>query len=184
MTAWLWRAGCHISRGLLMRTLKFVVLLFPAMAGCMGYVPGRQYYWDSQVREMCEKDGGMIVYERVPITKAQVESGVQPSTWTGMGVGRGDRRIGAPPKALARPWTLVYSEFKFTEIRDGNPSVSRTEITFVRSGDQSMVARYVLYGRGGGDFPSIAHPSSFSCPDLQTMASEINKLFMVIDENK
>lgn len=167
-----------------MGKLKFVVLLLPAFTGCLGYVPGRQSYWDEQVKEMCGKDGGMTIYEHVPITKVQVESGVQPSTWTGMGIGRGDRKIGAPPKALARPWTLVYSEYKSNVIRDWNPSVSRTEITFIRSDDQSIVARYVLYGRGGGDFPSIAHPSSFSCPDLQTMASEINKLFTVVDEGK
>ena len=171
------------AKSLLIQMLKLSVLLIPALAGCMGYVPFRQTYWDQQVKVLCEKDGGITIYERVRITEEDIHRGTQPVGWTGGSIGGGERRISATVKQLARPDALVYYEEKWTVIREYNPGVGRSEKTFIRGSDQAIVARYVSYGRHGGDFPTgIVHDSSFRCPDSKSMSADINKLFIVIDE--
>jgi hypothetical protein len=68
----------------------------------MGWVPGRQSYWDAKVKEMCNKDGGVTIYERVSVPKIDLERGVLP-------VGA-DGQIGISLGALAHPDAPIYWE--------------------------------------------------------------------------
>ena len=56
-------------------TVKLLVLIPVALVLLLllvvGFFEGRKAYWDSQVREMCEKDGGVKVFETFPITRSQ-----------------------------------------------------------------------------------------------------------------
>lgn len=144
-----------------------------ALAGCMGYVPGRQTYWDSKVREMCQQDGGVQIYQRVRISKADVERKIVPMY--------SDGRLGVAPRDGAHPQAPVVSERKITYIREEpNPQVWRTEHVIRRSSDQAIVARWVIYTRAGGDIPTgISHGTSFVCPDLERIVSDLSTLFIV-----
>ena len=148
--------------------------LFPILfSGCMGYVPGQQSYWDEQVREMCERDGGVRIYEKLRITKADIEL-----------LGRVGGKIGVPAKDLANPKAPAYQELKITRIRDGNPRVSRTDLIIVRRADQTVVAQATIYARSGGDFPSPAQTSGYRCPDAKTIMSDLQELFIVEGDSK
>ncbi|MDP1537817.1 MAG: hypothetical protein Q8L95_11600 [Burkholderiales bacterium] len=149
--------------------LVLMALLLSAMlAGCMGYVPGQQSYWDAQVREMCEKDGGVTVYEKVSISRSDIDL-----------LGRVGGKIGIPAKELASPNAPVYEELKISYLKQGNPQITRSEMTIVRRLDQLVVARAIIYARSGGDIPSPSHPSSFSCPDMKVIRSDLQQLFVV-----
>ena len=158
-----------------------VVTLTVTISGCLGYVPGRQTYWDSEVRDMCAKDGGFTVYEKVRISRADVERGVLPRNWPSGQIGKVDPIIGFAPKALARPDAPIYAvDEGNTIIRDWNPRVIRTQERVERR-DGVVVARYVLYTRSGGDVPSPSHPSSYTCPDIHPMFQELSKQLIVVE---
>jgi hypothetical protein len=141
------------------------------LAGCMGYVPGRQTYWDGKVKEMCEKDGGVRLFQKVHLSKSDVEV-----------LGRVDGKIGIPIKELAHEKALVYAVHTVTIVRAEVPYIWRTESSITRRRDQVVVARWVAYTRSGGDFPSPAHESRFTCPDQRTITSDIQQLFIVQED--
>jgi len=151
------------------RRIRVLALVVPTLiAGCMGYAPGSQTYWDSQVKEMCEKDGGVRVFERLLISRTDIDL-----------LGRVDGKIGVPVKALAHPNAPAYAVNKVTILRQGNPGVWRSDWEIFRRVDQVVVARVTIYNRSGGDFPSPAHESRFTCPDLKQITSDMQQLFIV-----
>jgi hypothetical protein len=144
---------------------RWLVLLGIVAAGglivgdLVDYMPGRQTYWDARIRELCEKDGGVAILDRVSVAK-------------------GDSTAIAV-KALADPKAPVYAETRSTTIREGNPSVWRSEWQVVRRSDQAIVARAIQYSRAGGDFPTVANATWFGCPDNDRMKASLEKLFVV-----
>ena len=152
----------------------FVAAIFGSV-GCMGYLPGRQTYWDAKVREMCKADGGVRILERVRISEAEVRL-----------LGQADGRIGIPVKELAPPDAPVYAVLNRALLEHvGNLGVGRTESTIIRRADGAVVARWVAYSRTGGDVPTgLAHESTYWCPELKTIASDLQQLFIVVDNPK
>ena len=146
-------------------------MIATTQAGCMGWVPGRQSYWDAKVKELCKKDGGVTIYEKVRISRSDLKRGVL--------LVNGSGEIEVSQKAFARPDAPVYAERKITYLREGNPVVGRTEWNFIRRADDKIVAKSISYGRGGGDFPSPAERSSFRCPDRQKELADLQQLFIV-----
>ena len=142
------------------------------LAGCAGYVPGAKSHWDSKVKEMCKKDGGVTVYQQVHVSKDEVSRHVLP---TNAG------RLSVAPKGLAHPDAPVYAIDRVTTLKEGNPIVRRTETDIVRRRDGAVVAKLVRYARLGGDFPpGVMEGSSFVCPDPLAMYLELsNRLFIV-----
>ena len=151
-----------------------------ALAAVFDYLPGRQTYWDYKITSLCENDGGFTVLKPIHISKAAIERGVLPRTWPSGQIGKGEPTIGFAPKPLAHPEAPVYSvEESENVLREWNPRVTRRQAAVQRPSGE-VVARYVMYGRGGGDFPSFAHPSSFTCPDIHPMFQRFSeKLFVV-----
>jgi hypothetical protein len=147
------------------------VVIVSVLYGCMGWMPGRQSYWDAKVKEMCKTDGGVTIYEKIRISRADLKRGVLPVN--------ADGKIEVSVKGLARPDAPVYAEPKITYIRKSNPQVARVEVVYIRRSDNAVVARTISYGRFGGDIPSPSHPSSFACPDSLKLQSEMQELFVV-----
>lgn len=130
--------------------------IYLAVAGCMGYAPGEKIYWDSRVSEMCQKDGGTKVFEVVEISKSEYLANLNK-------LGHFNIPLDTPAAHNA----LIVHRFTRTDIREGNPSVSRYELAVIRRSDQKLLGTQITYSRVGGDIPSPAHPSSFTCPDAQ-----------------
>lgn len=144
------------------------VLLVLLVHGCAGYVPGRQTYWDAQVREMCAKDGGVQIFEKIRITVEDAKF-----------LGKADGRIGIPAKDRADPRAPVYAVNRTSVIREGVPGVWRSEWDVVRRTDGAVIAKAIIYNRSGGDFPSPAHDSRYMCPDLKRISAELQQVFVV-----
>ena len=140
-----------------MKKLLIAVLCSVTLAGCAGYVPGRQSYWDAQVREMCAKDGGVRIFEVVQLTEKQYRNGLNR-------LGHFDVPV---QNAMSANAPFVHA-IKRTNIRDGNPYVWRHETSVIRTSDNKVLGIQVIYSRVGGEFPSPSIDSSFSCPDKQT----------------
>lgn len=155
-----------------------LVAIAASLAGCMGWAPGRQAYWDARVKEMCEKDGGVTVYERVRISRAQIARRVLPMT--------ADGRLSFTVKEHAHPEAPIYAVEQITYLSEKNPRVRRTESVIVRRSDEAVVGKWVVYARAGGDLPTGASEgTSFICPDLQKMTSDLHeKLFLIEGELK
>lgn len=149
------------------------IALSSALAACAGWVPGRQSYWDAKMKEMCKNDGGVTIYEKLPISKSDIDL-----------LGKVGEKIGIPAKELADPNAPAYEELNIAYLRKGNPQVTRSEIKIVRRADKAVIARAIIYARSGGDFPSPAHPSSFTCPSLNDVMSDLQRLFVVEGEPK
>ena len=144
-------------------------LLAVTLAGCMGYVPGQQSYWDAQVKEMCEKEGGVSIVEKVILTKQ--EAALMPHV---------DGKIAPRSNSSLSSRDPVYSERRVSNLRESNPRVSREEVLVIRRADQKIVARWVEYVRVGGDMPTgIMHDSSFRCPDPRQRLEQLKNLFVI-----
>lgn len=144
------------------------LLLSGMLAGCMGYVPGQQSYWDAQVRAMCGKDGGVRIFEQIVVSPS--EASLLPKV--------GDF-FGVVSEALAKSEEPGFTRMKRTVIRESNPSVIRYEEEIVRRFDQRVVGVVVSYGRGGGDFPSPAHPSNYHCPTYKQLYEGIHEVYRI-----
>jgi len=67
-----------------------------------------------------------------------------------------------------------------TVLHERNPEVWRSESPIIRTADDKIVGKIVVYFRRGGDFLTlgIAHPSGVHCP--QNLDSELTaKLFTI-----
>ena len=151
----------------------WISLAVCSLVGCGGWAPGKQAYWDAQLKEMCQRDGGLTVYQRVPVSKDQISRRVLPMTRDG--------RLGFALRDLAHPDAPVYSVEKITTLRDSDPIVRRTESAIVRRSDQVVVGRWIRYARVGGDLPTgLSEGTSFVCPDMQQLTSDVhNRLFLI-----
>jgi len=131
------RAGVSIITGL-------VVLL--VLMGC------EKARLDAQVRDLCGKDGGIRVYEPIPLPR---------ELFDGQGLvnfyhpDRGENALG--PDYLFKEEITYY--------RTGNPQVSRLQYQVLRRSDGRILGETVVYGRGGGDAPGPWYESGFRCPD-------------------
>jgi len=163
---------CGISLAVLMMIGALVIV-----AGCHGYVPGAKSYWDNKVNELCVSDGGLTVYQKVRVSQGEIRRHVLPTS---------AGRLSVATKEMAHPDAPIYSIESTTTLRDANPVVRRTESLIVRRADQAVVAKTVYYARVGGDMPTgLSDGTSFICPNLQKMASDLHEqLFLIEDDAK
>jgi len=141
------------------------VLLIVAAIAWYAYCEARKAYWDGQVEEMCKKDGGATVYKKIALSPEELSK-----TKDIFG------HLSIPNRSKAQPDSIVISEMEDTYLRRSNPEVRRSEFHLIRKSNEALLAKQVIYSRVGGDFPSPAHDSSFSCLDI---ANAIGKTFDV-----
>jgi hypothetical protein len=151
----IWRLlGFDTTRKLVWKVVHMmigVVLLSAWFAAGFWPFAGKKMYYDAQVREMCEKDGGITIYETVTLPANYFNQWGQPNFYDPIG----------GEYALGNEYT--YKENK-TMYRDKDPAVSRREYRVFRRDDGKLLGKSITYVRGGGDIPGPWHPSSFRCP--------------------
>jgi hypothetical protein len=164
----------RIVRGLL------AALVVATAGGCA--VPGLKAYWDFEIDRLCEQDGGVTIYETVPVARsdflAGIEGGVVPVYWPSRQPGKGEPHllIGDPRK---HPKLVVYRGQEIRkDLHDWNPQVWRSETPYVRASDNKVVAKLVTYFRVGGDFLWQAHPTGTHCPRSPSIGGELAKMFV------
>ena len=114
---------------------------------------------DAQVQELCDKDGGIKVYETVklPANRFDHYGNIMFGT-----------RWGPPTKEFAKEGDDFYYTWETTWII---PETSASALTMWRNhqrlfrvADQKLIGEAISYSRRGGDPIGPWHPSSFGCP--------------------
>lgn len=122
-------------------------------------VEGKKLYWDHQVRQMCEVDGGVEIYEQVEVGREFYKTYAE---------GRGL----LPGADDGEPLSAYYYRRKTRTYREDDPTISQLLTEIVRRRDGKVLAKYVRYARSGGDGSLPGHPSSFVCPGFGEFAFE------------
>ena len=160
--------------GTLGRILAIPVAIIVLLALAVGSFEGHKAYWDSRVREMCEKDGGVAVYEKTRISLEQFNRSPKVIGY-----------IGIESIESAKPEDVVFSIDSETVLRDWNPRVTRFERVVKRRMDGKVVGKIVSYSRIGGDFPTgIVHESSFTCTEYKKIYQDESQFFVVEEKTK
>ena len=159
-----------------MSLIKFIALIPVVLIGLVVlvfiYTELNKAYWDYRVKQMCEKDGGVEIFEHIDVTAEEFSK--LPK------LGKG---IGFRSKKFAVPSDIIFSENRDLILHSHFPRVEYSEITIKQLTDKKIIARYITAARVGGDFPSLAHSSSYRCPSSVALGFEIKKIFK-IKENK
>jgi hypothetical protein len=127
-------------------SLLLAIIILPLISAC---ATPSQILTDAEVKRLCEKDGGIKVYETMTLPAERFEK---------------DGSIRIPAKWLAKPEDEFYSESSKVFIRKGNPEMSRFHYKVYRRSDEKLLGEAISYARRGGDMPGPWHPSSFRCP--------------------
>lgn len=171
------RSGIDIkSRGfgivgwLLMIPVAVIALFILAV----GFYEGRKAYWDYRISEMCKKDGGVTVVEKMQISSEQYEK--LP-------------RVNNSPVIVSEKHSKspepVFAVDREMVLREWAPRVIRWESSVKRRSDGKVIGMLVTYIRSGGDFPlSFGHPTSFICPERKQFYADQSKFFLIEGKSK
>jgi hypothetical protein len=164
----------HLRGAGLLKTL-LILLAVPVLILLLaiGFYEGRKAYWDSKVREMCAKDGGVSIVEKISISMEERNNLPQVN-----GI------VAVTTKSLSDPRSPAFLTISETTIKSGDPSVLRYEQVVMRRTDNSAIAKAIFYVRSGGDIPSHAFPSSYYCPSLKEIGLDISKVFKIEESKK
>jgi hypothetical protein len=134
----------------------------------IGGCEATKVYYDWRVGQMCERDGGVTVYERVAIGRDLLAKM------------KGDIN-GVPVVPSESAYVLdvpVFLRQVDQRVREAEPRIGRTEFQIVRRSDGKIMAKSIFYSRSGGDFPFTgSHSSYFSCPS----SSELERKTFVVE---
>lgn len=155
----------HVYYSNLFSWMTYCAVVAALLVGCAD----DKAAWDAKLKEMCERDGHVQIVEPIALTKGEADR-----------MRRADGTIEVKTRAASdKRSDPLYIETVETQLRDKSPLVSRTQWTVVRRADKKVVAHWSSYSRVGGDLPSPAHDSSFSCPAWTQTWSELQRLFVV-----
>ena len=145
------RTFVRLDRGYkLVRVAMITVIATIWFGASFWYGGGRKIYYDTQVRELCAKDGGVKVYEQVVLPAERFDK-------------YGEVAV-APSADAKRADEFIY-KWTVTVIRSGNPEIKRNHFALVRQADAKLLAEGMGYVRTAGDMPGPWHQSSFHCPE-------------------
>ncbi|MBV1928027.1 MAG: hypothetical protein KUG81_00730 [Gammaproteobacteria bacterium] len=131
-------------------------------------------YWDYRVKQMCEADGGVTVYEKVELTQEEYKK---------YGGIKGTIPVPGENSSIASQYNFLAKRSHHV-IRSFNPNITKYEGVIYRNDDKKELGKMVTYYRSGGDFPTIiGHPSGFSCRDIPGFKLNIEQQIFSVKEN-
>jgi len=156
--------------GLLGWIISLPLIVIGLLIAVVIFCEGRKAYWDHRVREMCEMDGGVTVFEKITISDEEY------------------RRLGGVAGGLPLPHKdkvgkdhPYFYQTNEDKIHEWEPEVVRGETIVKRRSDGKILGRSIDYWRRGGDFPTgLFHDSSFSCPEKRILLSK--QIFKIKEE--
>jgi hypothetical protein len=144
----------HMKPNAILRGVRIGLVAFSALS-----LPAcEKYALDHRMDDLCKKDGGLIVYERITLPASRFDE-------NGEIILR--RPIGLDHQGVYGPeYRLITDQ---TSIKEGDPvrgegRLVRTERRLVRVSDDKLLGLAIRYGRSGGDLIAFPHFSSKSCP--------------------
>ena len=142
-------------------TLLFAIIVLPLLSAC---ATPSQIMADAEVRRLCEKDGGIKVYEVVKLPAERFNK-------------YGQIRI--PYKEIAKEGDEFYYESTMDFLKKGNPDLLRLHFKVYRTKDNKLLGESISYVRRGGDIPGPWHHSSFGCPENADITDLKRQLFII-----
>lgn len=137
------------------------LLLFALLIGLWWGVPTyRKERADALVRELCTKDGGIEVYETIPLPTEKFGK-------HGNVIFPGNKNL-PPLEKDATPSDAFYFTSETTWIVPdssiGSLAIWRSHQKLFRALDHKLLGEAISYSRRGSDPIGPWHPSSFGCP--------------------
>lgn len=136
-----------------------------ALAGC------EKFALDRQMEELCKKDGGVKVYETVTLPPEMFDRWGDP--FPGWRERKPEDRLGAEYR-----YVMEIVDIKRGDAFKGEGELRRFQTRIYRRSDNKLMGEAISYGRSGGDFIAFAHPTSKSCPTLQSESDVIRTVFL------
>ncbi|MCG7894401.1 MAG: hypothetical protein JAZ12_08090 [Candidatus Thiodiazotropha taylori] len=133
------------------------------------YSVGKKLYYDAQVRYMCEKDGGVVVYETVELSADKFDK---------------YGNLNLTSEEFTKPSVGYYSTIDEVYIKKSDPTILKFTLKIYRKKDKKVLGKAIRYGRGGGDLPGFWHPSSYGCPPVMESIGRLESLVFKKGRNK
>lgn len=146
-----------------------IIIGLAVLGGYLWLAVGEVWMIDNKVQELCKKDGGITVYERVSIPKYLIDD---------------YGRIKIPYKKDMTSEDPFYYEIKKHYFKKSHPEVSRREYRIIRQSDKKVLGKLIIYGRGGGGFVGPWFGSSFTCPEPSEITNFESQVFIAGDRNE
>jgi hypothetical protein len=137
-----------------------------AAAACMallGLTGCERWALDRQMEELCKKDGGVKVYERVTVPASEFSNVGQPLAKYASQAKSLEERLGPDYRYVERREVVAGAPDADPERGEGR--LLRVHQAVIRRSDEKLLGECVWYERGGGDFFTFGfQPSSDYCP--------------------
>lgn len=114
---------------------------------------------DREVDRLCAIDGGIRVYETVPLPPDKFNERGEINFF------RPTQKENALGLEYIFKWDIYY--YKKGDLVAHETVMKRNHMKIIRKSDMELLGEFVLYSRGGGDLPGPWMPSSYRCPGLQ-----------------
>ena len=147
----------HRGRSLLSVVVAIPAAMLIAGVGWFTYTEYRRNHWDDKVRELCAKDGGIVVYQQIPLPVGEPIPSIRDERFA-------DRDA------------LYVSRWKEEILHERAPEVVRREAAILKRPENIILGRQIFYRRIGGDFGFSDNPSSFGCQNIKAESVERNIL--------
>lgn len=128
-----------------------ILIVGLGLAGC------EKYALDRQMEELCKNDGGVKVYETVTLSPEMFDRWGDP--FPGWRERKPEDRLG--PDYL---YVMEIVDIKHGDAFKGEGELRRFSTRIYRRFDSKLMGEAISYGRSGGDFIVIDHPTSKRCP--------------------
>lgn len=149
-------------------TLLLATIILPLLTAC---ATPSQIMADAEVDRLCAIDGGIRVYETVPLPPEKFNKYGQINFYRPT---QGENTLGKD--YLFKRETYYYKQ--------GNPDLFRLHTQIFRRSDGKLLGESVFYKRGGGDIPGPWHGSSYMCPELSVRTDILRQIFVVNNEGQ
>lgn len=120
-------------------------------------------YWDEKVKELCQKDGGLKIFNKASISHEDYlrlggKKGVIPIVE--------EKASSNSPFYVKKDYEFIYA---YVPPKTGNsiPRVTRVEKQFIQKEGNITLASFVYYFRRGGNSAFGKSPFTFSCPEIE-----------------
>lgn len=141
------------------RSYLALILTGLVLAGC---ATPTQLMLDAEVESLCAQDGGVRVFEQVPVSV---------------------KAANLNEKKYVKPGDKYYFEIEQQTLKrkgyldSGGYSLDRSVTRIYRIEDGKLLGQRIAYSRSGADIPGPWHPSSFTCPPLNPENILSNRVF-------
>jgi hypothetical protein len=142
--------------------MRYVISSALAGLAMFGLAGCERWELDRQMEELCRKDGGVKVYEKVVLPVSEFSNTGQPLARYAL-VAKSDADYLGPDYRYVQQRVILVG--KGADIEKGEGQLSRWYSAIYRRSDGRLLGESVSYGRGGGDGTTFGfQPSGNHCP--------------------